>query len=346
MTFSPSNNLYGFPQANTRVFPAPVVAQRSPTNNDIHYNIGQAWIDVPNQNYYGLVAKEANVATWSILSPQIGGVNILTGDTGGGINPLGGNISLLGTANQIVTVGVDNQINFGLSNTVVAPGTLTSTGLFTGSASATIVTGAVALNLGADAGASTINLGTGSSARAINIGTGVAGSNITMGAQTGSTFLHVNTGSGGVSFQGTGAFTVNNAAGAINIGAGTSAQTVNLGTGVAAKTVNLGSTTTTSTTTINAGSGGIILNGALAHVYVATGAKGLAGTATLTSGTVVVATQAITSSSKIIVSYNTPAVGAGVLSTPAASIINGTSFVINSTTGADSTSTVNWFFVN
>ncbi len=75
----------------------------------------------------------------------------------------------------------------------------------------------------------------------------------------------------GQSYTGTGAVILSSAAatgltinsgttGTISIGDDTSAETINLGTGAAAKTLLIGSTNSTSTTTIQAGSGGITLS--------------------------------------------------------------------------------------
>lgn len=71
----------------------------------------------------------------------------------------------------------------------------------------------------------------------------------------------------------------------------------------------------------------------------------VSGTATLVAGTVTVAATLITASSKIFVSRNTPGGVLGNLSTPDASIVASTSFVIDSDNPAE-TSTVNWWFVN
>ena len=75
------------------------------------------------------------------------------------------------------------------------------------------------------------------------------------------------------------------------------------------------------------------------------GADDVAGTATLVAGTVTVNTTAVATGSLIFVSRNTPGGTAGHLSAPVASITNVTSFVINSSDAAD-TSTVNWVIVN
>lgn len=69
---------------------------------------------------------------------------------------------------------------------------------------------------------------------------------------------------------------------------------------------------------------------------------GFRGTATLLSGTVTVSTGKIKTGYKIYVSVNTPSGTQGFLSAPTASIVDGTSFVINSTSAGDN-STVNWW---
>jgi len=68
----------------------------------------------------------------------------------------------------------------------------------------------------------------------------------------------------------------------------------------------------------------------------------LRGTATLSSGTVTVSTASIHTGYKIYVSVDTPSGTQGFLSAPTGSIVDGTSFVINSTSATDD-STVNWW---
>lgn len=69
---------------------------------------------------------------------------------------------------------------------------------------------------------------------------------------------------------------------------------------------------------------------------------GFRGTATLSSGTVTVATDKIKTGYKIYLSVNTPSGTQGFLSAPTGSIVNETEFVINSTSATDD-STVNWW---
>ncbi len=98
--------------------------------------------------------------------------------------------------------------------------------------------------------------------------------------------------------------------------------------------------------------GNINLTTAGNKLKIATGSNASIGTATLVAGTVVVSTTAITTSSKVFVSLNTPGGTLGLsYSIPGASIVNGTSFVINAvdTTGAvlvTDTSTINWWIIN
>lgn len=72
---------------------------------------------------------------------------------------------------------------------------------------------------------------------------------------------------------------------------------------------------------------------------------GLRGTATLVAGTVTVNTYEVATGALIYVSVNTPGGTQGFLSAPVASVVNKTSFVINSTSASE-TSTVNYWIVN
>jgi hypothetical protein len=81
---------------------------------------------------------------------------------------------------------------------------------------------------------------------------------------------------------------------------------------------------------------------ALRYLYDKSQYVGFRGTATLSSGTVTVATDKILTGYKIYVSVNTPSGTQGFLSAPTGSIVDGTEFVINSTSVLDN-STVNWW---
>ncbi len=72
---------------------------------------------------------------------------------------------------------------------------------------------------------------------------------------------------------------------------------------------------------------------------------GTSGTATLSGGTVTVTNSAVKAASRIFTARNTTGGTAGHLNAPVGSITPGVSFVINSSSGTD-TSTVNWWIVN
>jgi len=80
-------------------------------------------------------------------------------------------------------------------------------------------------------------------------------------------------------------------------------------------------------------------------IKIATGSNASIGTSTLVAGTVTVSTTAVATNSIIMVCTRTPGGTAGFLSAPAASIVNGTSFVINSSSATE-TSTVCWWIIN
>ncbi len=78
------------------------------------------------------------------------------------------------------------------------------------------------------------------------------------------------------------------------------------------------------------------------NVVEVNGVTGYTGTATLSSGTVTVNTANVKTGDIIFVTVNTPSGTQGFLSAPTGSIVDGTSFVINSTNAGDN-STVNWW---
>lgn len=80
-------------------------------------------------------------------------------------------------------------------------------------------------------------------------------------------------------------------------------------------------------------------------IKIATGSNASIGTATLVAGTVTVNTTAVATGSKIFVTVDTPGGTQGFISVPDASIVNATSFVINSSSATE-TSTVNWWIIN
>lgn len=151
--------------------------------------------------------------------------------------------------------------------------TLAASGLASLSASATIETGATALNLASDASTGAVNLGTGAGARTITIG------NV-----TGATAVAINTGTGHFTVTTTGAgdiilnsddtmlldsdgvLELNSSGAAINIGNDADAFAINVGTGAAARTITIGNGTGATSLVLDAGTGAMnIGTNAVAH---------------------------------------------------------------------------------
>jgi hypothetical protein len=131
--------------------------------------------------------------------------------------------------------------------------------------------------------------------------------------------------------------------------------TVTAGTGITSTTgnitatagaVNAGTSMTATLGNITATNGNLVLSTAGNKLSIATGANASIGTSVaMTAGSVTISTTAVTASSKIFLTVNTPGGTQGTLSAPTASIVAATSFVINSSNAAD-TSTVNWLIIN
>jgi len=143
----------------------------------------------------------------------------------------------------------------------------------------TMQTGTGAISIGTDAAAKNIVIGnaTGASSLTCDVGTGNANFGTsatvhatTVGSLTGaaSTVLRSGTGNtsitstGTVDVDATGNVSLNSTAGTLNIGDDADAFGVNVCTGAASRDLVAGSTNTTSSTTVQAGTGGIALNAA------------------------------------------------------------------------------------
>lgn len=126
MSFSSSNSLYGFPQPISKVFPAPIVAQRAPQTSDFEYNLGQSWIDEAGNAAYTLVDVVANSAVWVATGGGSSAVSTLSGDTGTA-TPTAGNIQIAGTANEITTLGAASAVTLSLPANLIAPGSIAAT---------------------------------------------------------------------------------------------------------------------------------------------------------------------------------------------------------------------------
>lgn len=168
----------------------PHLDTRAPATSDFRFPVGKVWVDTSAGSVYALtsldVADGVTTANWGFLGSSSGDLNSLTTDDLTVVTPTSGTIIMAGTANEITTSGANSPgtVTLALDSTLIAPGTLEVTGLLTADASATIITGTTALNLGADNSTGQINIGTGTSARTIHIGTGAAANVIGIGSSS------------------------------------------------------------------------------------------------------------------------------------------------------------------
>ncbi len=150
--------------------------------------------------------------------------------------------------------------------------TLSSSGLASLGASATVVTGAVALNLGADASTGAINVGTGAGARTVTVGNITGATAVAINSGTGHTTI-TSTGAGDIVLNGgdkitldsAGTVDINSSAAAINIGDDDVDQAVNIATD-GERTLTIGSANGAAGVVIQGGTGDVsISNNAIAH---------------------------------------------------------------------------------
>lgn len=155
--------------------------------------------------------------------------------------------------------------------------TLGATGLASLSGSATITTGATALNLASDASTGAVNLGTGAGARAIVIGNVTGATAVTVNTGTGH-FTVNTTGTGDIILNSDdtmlldsdGVLELNSSAGAISIGNDDVDQNINLGSD-GERVITIGSNNGAAQVDIESGSGGVNIGSAASAQSVTIG---------------------------------------------------------------------------
>lgn len=127
---------YSLGQGPLTVIPSnPIQALRAPTTADKGYAIGQIWIF--SDDYYALTSVADNLANWQLLNPTVAaGVQTLTGNTGGAISPVAGNINLLATQGFVFTGTAGTQtlsytsVQLPATNSAITAGYLSIAGNF------------------------------------------------------------------------------------------------------------------------------------------------------------------------------------------------------------------------
>lgn len=120
MTVSPQNELsyLGVRAPN----PATVIIQtRDPNAGDINFILGTNWVNKSTGASFELVQLAGGVASWQQLGAGAAIVATLTGDVGGAIAPVGGDIIIAGNAGQgSTTSGAGHTITISNSNWTTA----------------------------------------------------------------------------------------------------------------------------------------------------------------------------------------------------------------------------------
>jgi hypothetical protein len=343
-----------------------------------------------------------NVTPNAVFSTTLNASGLITGQASATINTAGTALNLgtdndgaavnigHGNVGRNIIIGGTNADSIDVGN--AGPGTVVRVGnnngatiVIEGGAGITIDGGATgAITIGdtvgtgtitvgnSSGGSQTIQLGSGTSTYTISLGASGTNNIITLGNSSGSTGVAIFSGSGGLNIaSGGGTLTINSGTGATNISTMAGAASINVATGAGNKTLTLGSTNTGSTTTVQAGTGGITLAAAVtANVGIniltgdlsvtdgninffnlgkkllfPEGSNASMGVATLVAGTVTVATTAVTGNSRIFLTIQS--LGTVIVPTTVAitTIAPGASFTITSADPTD-TSDIAWLIVD
>ena len=116
---SQQNSLYGTPNGlQSNLYPN-IVTTRNPNANDTGYNFGQLWVNKFAGTAYVLASVNSGMANWVPLGSSTGVVTELTGNTGGAIVPISGNIDVVGSG-SISVAGTAGTLTISSSATTNA----------------------------------------------------------------------------------------------------------------------------------------------------------------------------------------------------------------------------------
>lgn len=321
----------------------PHIDVRAPGVRDILYPLGKRWLNSVAGNEYVLgnfsTSNGVTSANWAFLGSVAGDLSTLTTQDLTAVTPIAGNIDLSGSG-SIATTGAGAVATIALTgltnhNVLLGAGTATITKV---APSATAGVALVSTGAAADPAFGTVVVaggGTGavtltSHGVLLGNGTGVVAA---LAEATTGTILAGVTGAN-PAFTGSPSVT----------GSLTAATTV---------TATLGAITATNGNLVLGTAGNKIMSTSVGTTTAA-GANSF-GTVTLAGGTATVSTTAITTNSIVFLTRQTiGATGAAALGNLSrGTIVNGTSFVINSLANADATalaatdvSNIGWFIVN
>ena len=93
----PQNSLYGTPNGLQGNLYPNIITTRDPDSNDTGYYFGQMWVNKFDGTVHILASVNSGMANWIPVGSGSGNVSSLTGNTGGGVTPLSGNIDIVGS---------------------------------------------------------------------------------------------------------------------------------------------------------------------------------------------------------------------------------------------------------
>lgn len=147
-----NQNSYGLSQALIGIFPSPIASQRAPTTAD-RGEVGQIWIDIPNNDAYIVTSVVAGSTAWQGIGGGAGTFNSLTvtnniTSTTGNIAATTGNVTAGGSISAGTSIASTTSITAGngltvtLGNATISAGNITvSNGSITAAGNFTSNTG-------------------------------------------------------------------------------------------------------------------------------------------------------------------------------------------------------------
>lgn len=213
------------------------------------------------------IATGAGVKLLSLGSNN--GASATTIQSGSGniaISTTTGNVSVDANAAGQINIGVATAADIGIgagaagqSISIIGGDGATALGLSASGGDIDIYAGTGSIDIASDATTSAVNVGRGNGAGSVKtvvVGCDQGASATTIASGSGN--MIINSGAGTLTIESTNqTIDVNSGTGVLSISGDAAATTVNIAGGAAAKTLRLGSSTTTSSTLVTAGTGGI-----------------------------------------------------------------------------------------
>lgn len=168
MASFPKISAYCRTQPEAVLAQAPIIAKRAPTANDINYPLGTIWINTVTAFSYILSRVANNAAVWAQATTAAGDIDSVTGNAGGAVLPVAGNVNLLGDTTTITSTGAGATLTFGLVASPVITGTLTVNNGLDVLAGGVASEGTTLINTGASA--ANTSIGTGANTGTVAIG--------------------------------------------------------------------------------------------------------------------------------------------------------------------------------